>query len=246
MGSGSLLFPNPSSAVIGHTAPIDATTYGLETVNRATGIYSYNASVLSSAFDFLKSRSATIGQHAAVQANDLLATQRYFGSDGAAWVNAAQILVRVPAGATVSSGVVPGRMEFSTAALTGGAPAIRLVIDADGLVSAQGDLRANAGLSFNYKGANTTANTTYQLSDDTAYYQANASASRDAVTFYMPINPRNGQVVTVLTLAGLTNCVFASEPSAGQTVRNPPTNMAADTSVAWMYRLATKTWWRLY
>ncbi|TQI75645.1 endosialidase-like protein [Bosea sp. AK1] len=61
---------------------------------------------------FAKSRGGAIGTHAATAANDALGGMHFEGSDGTAFLRAASINAAVDG--TVSSGVVPGRLSFST------------------------------------------------------------------------------------------------------------------------------------
>lgn len=64
-----------------------------------------------------KSRSATIGSFSAVSSADVLATINGYGDDGTAFTLAGSVAIR--ADAAVSTGVVPGRLEFSTANSSG-------------------------------------------------------------------------------------------------------------------------------
>lgn len=93
----------------------------------------YRASAGSSSFlSFKKSNSDTLGTHAAVASADSLGGIDFYGSDGTAFQAAGSIAFA--ADAAVSSGVVPGRIEFYTAT-TGGVNTKRATIDSAGKLS---------------------------------------------------------------------------------------------------------------
>ena len=78
---------------------------------------------------FAKSRGAAIGTHAAAAGNDALGGVHFEASDGAAFQRSASITAAVDT--TVSSGVVPGRLSFSTTP-AGGSLTERLRLTAAG------------------------------------------------------------------------------------------------------------------
>lgn len=59
----------------------------------------------------------------------------------------------------------------------------------------------------------------------------------------MPAAARDGLMLRVVSTAGITS--FNVAPAAGQTVLAAPGTLAANVSVAWLYRLADKTWYRM-
>lgn len=71
----------------------------------------------SAILDFNRSHHSTIGTHAAVAFNYALGALVFRGSDGASFINSANILGQVDG--TVASNQVPGRLVFSTASSTG-------------------------------------------------------------------------------------------------------------------------------
>lgn len=64
-----------------------------------------------------------------------------------------------------------------------------------------------------------------------------------AGTVVMPTGPIDGQNVVVSSTEIIT--ALTVDPSAGQTVKGAPTTIAANSSFAYRYRLATATWYRL-
>jgi hypothetical protein len=81
---------------------------------------------------FGKTRGTTIGGTAAAQNGDDIALFRFSASDGTNLVRGAQIGVQVDG--TISTGVVPGRLVFSTTADGASSPTERLRIDSSGNV----------------------------------------------------------------------------------------------------------------
>lgn len=71
----------------------------------------------ASAFDFNRSKSATIGTHSALALNDAIGGITFRGSDGTGFGNAA--LIKAFVDNTVATNQVPGRLEFSTASSAG-------------------------------------------------------------------------------------------------------------------------------
>jgi len=67
--------------------------------------------------NFGKSRGATVGNYATVQANDLLGALRFLGTDGTQFQQAA--IIQVSAVGTISAGIVPGNIDFRTADAAG-------------------------------------------------------------------------------------------------------------------------------
>lgn len=78
---------------------------------------SFSTSGTSAGTYFSYSRSATVGAQGAVQNNDWLMRLDAVGSDGAVYRDSADIFAKVDG--TVSSGIVPGRIEFYTTNTSG-------------------------------------------------------------------------------------------------------------------------------
>ncbi len=116
------LLPNGSGAVcIGNTAPALATPVCLSIARGGNaGVAEIgaflNASSAGSQF-FLKSRSLTIGSFSTVIAGDTLGNIQFRGDDGTQFTQSA--LIQVTTQGTISSGVVPGQIAFSTANTSG-------------------------------------------------------------------------------------------------------------------------------
>jgi hypothetical protein len=95
------------------------------------GQYRYSADNAGTELTFNKSRSATLGTQSAVTTNDALSILRFAGSDGTSFTDATRIIGAVDG--TVSTGVVPGRIVFSTAS-SAGTLTERMRIDSAGQV----------------------------------------------------------------------------------------------------------------
>jgi hypothetical protein len=74
----------------------------------------YSANTSGNVIDFLKSRSATIGTQTIVQNGDVLGGFYASGSDGVAFIPAAQLIAQVDG--TPGTNDMPGRLVFSTTA----------------------------------------------------------------------------------------------------------------------------------
>ena len=116
---------HPIGSFTGLKVSVHGTTGG--TASFANALYSANVSGPSNLF--AKSRSATLATHGIVQNNDSLGAIRAFGSDGAAFVEAARIEFLVDG--TPASGDVPARLVITTKP-AGGALAQRLRMSAAG------------------------------------------------------------------------------------------------------------------
>ena len=95
------------------------------------GQYRYSADAAGTELTFNKSRSATLGTHTAVASGDAISILRFAGSDGTSFTEATRIIGAVDG--TVSTGVVPGRIVFSTAS-SAGTLTERMRIDSAGRV----------------------------------------------------------------------------------------------------------------
>jgi len=84
---------------------------------------------------FIKSRSSTIGTNTAVVSGDLTGAIVFRGADGTNYKNVASMGSAVDG--TVSAGIVPGRLTFSTTD-TGGTLSERMRIDSNGLIGVKG------------------------------------------------------------------------------------------------------------
>lgn len=98
----------------------------------ATGTFyhaRYSANSFASNRIFRKSRHGTIGSHTILVDNDSIGLDRYYGSDGSAFIEGAQIAVRVDG--TPGAGDMPMDIAFVTRPAAG-ALATRMTIGSDG------------------------------------------------------------------------------------------------------------------
>ena len=91
----------------------------------------YSANSFASNQFFRKSRNASIGGHTVVQDNDSIGIGRYYGSDGSAFVEGAEIKVAVDG--TPGAGDMPMEIAFITQT-PGGALSTKMIVRADGKV----------------------------------------------------------------------------------------------------------------
>lgn len=121
--------------VVGHTAtiPVAGTNQPLQ-VHSGIGnalLARWVANASGAELRMGKSRSATVGSFSAVSATDVLGTINAYGDDGTDFTLAGSIAIR--AEGTISTGVVPGRIEFGTAN-SSGTNTERMRIDSAGQV----------------------------------------------------------------------------------------------------------------
>lgn len=156
-----------------HIPNIQLETVG-NTNNRGLSLTQNNAGIASSVIYFNKTRGTTAGSFTAVTSGDILGVILFNGADGSAILEGSSIVSTVEG--TVSTGTVPGRLQFFTTN-SSGVSTERLRINSDGRVlvgttSATNNIRNNAKLAVvsvgaisgnqggaqftHYSGANTT------------------------------------------------------------------------------------------
>lgn len=101
--------------------------------NGAVDALRYSADVFGPDVGFLKSRSATTGTQAIVSSGDAVGTLRFAGSDGVAFIQAANISAAVDG--TPGTNDMPGRLVFGTTAVGASTPTERMRITSGGRVS---------------------------------------------------------------------------------------------------------------
>jgi len=110
-GTGAVLFYSATSAQAASQGTVQTT--GLAGSGSYVAASYFNGAGSSSTFWAYKSRSTTPGSFVAVQTNDTIGRQLFFGDDGAAFQQVAAMVVQ--AVGTISSGVVPGFITIQTA-----------------------------------------------------------------------------------------------------------------------------------
>lgn len=132
--------------VRGHTAPVETRitttsfTAGLQTLGTSVAPASmlaarFNNDVSPPLIQLAKSRSTTIGGHAAVVANDTIGILSFTGSDGTAFTEAARISAIVDAGTTVATDSIYGSLLFQVNRGTTNASVEAARIDSAGRLS---------------------------------------------------------------------------------------------------------------
>lgn len=115
-GTGQFLIGSATSAI-----PTDATRItGIIAKNSLRGrfyIGTYTNAATDSLIGFFKSRSTTVGSNVAVQSGDALGAMTWIGDDGSGFQRSGAIIVTVSG--SVSTGIVPGQMTFTTTNTSG-------------------------------------------------------------------------------------------------------------------------------
>jgi len=186
-------FFNGTNTVIGHTAVADASIGGKLQVNGLDGTSSMaliNWGTGAGGFGYTsnRSKSGTVGVHAAVVDADSLGQCTFRGSDGAAFVTGAFISAIVEG--AVASNQVPGKMIFSTRPAGGPGLVQRLLIDSLGRVVVGPSATSSMGGYLNLAGA-LTANATFAIEG----YQAGASGA--AIALRHSRGPAVGQLTSL-------------------------------------------------
>ncbi len=131
---GKTIFGNATTPV---SAMASATTFTPQVQILSTGasasalIGRFSADNNAGRISFVKSRSTSIGGHAALSSGDAIGRFGFFGDDGTDNVGAAEISAVVDG--AVSTGTVPVSLVFSTVTSSSG-PVERLRVRADGLM----------------------------------------------------------------------------------------------------------------
>jgi hypothetical protein len=128
--NGQILVGATSAQSVGGTSAWQIQNHGTGT----TGLVSTRSSADANAptFVFGKSRSATIGSTAIVSSGDSIGVTRYYATDGAAFIEAANIIASVDG--TPGLNDMPGRLVFSTTADGASTPTERMRITSAGNV----------------------------------------------------------------------------------------------------------------
>ena len=137
--STPFVISNTGSAVIGHTAPVlisAGVQPNLQILGNTVPTSSlmqvrYNNDTSAPNIYLGHSRSTTIGSHTTVATGDNLGNLQFVGSDGTNFISSAS--VTGGAEGTISTGVVPGRLIFSTAN-SSGTLTERMRIDSSGYI----------------------------------------------------------------------------------------------------------------
>ena len=122
--------------IIGSTSATGSYAFGANAALQLQNTYSvfsqYSANTSGNVLDFVKSRSATIGTQSVVSSGDILGGFYASGSDGTAFIPAAQVLAAVDG--TPGTNDMPGRLMFSTTADGASSPTERMRINSAGNV----------------------------------------------------------------------------------------------------------------
>lgn len=83
---------------------------------------------------------------------------------------------------------------------------------------------------------------TYAIPDDAETVLFKPAGTIAALTVTMPVNPYDGQKVTIASTQVVTSL---SQTAAGKTIQAPLTAFTANGFGTWRYRLADTTWYRV-
>lgn len=166
----------------GNITPVNVTGSGnwkrsLQVVSDlGAGFYRYSSgSTFTSTVEIAKSKSDTVGTHAALASGDRIGFYTFGASDGTQFRNAAWIYSQMDAAANTTS--VPARLVFSTTPSGATTPTDRMVIAANGNVGFGNSSPTNL-LSVNgtsYFSGNIDARDAIFLQDNKAVYFGNSS-----------------------------------------------------------------------
>jgi hypothetical protein len=200
--STPLVVDNSGALIVGHTSSVTAAR--VESTGTGTAAFAATYFAANSSGPHIsgyKSRNATIGSHTAVQAADDLVLMRGYGSDGTNYNEAGRFTIE--ADGTISTGIVPGNLKFSTTD-SGGTLRDRLSINSAGSVTFPNSYviadqfqenwnivasAATGTINFDYKTAsiwyytsNATANHTLNVRGDSSTTLSSLLAVGDSVT----------------------------------------------------------------
>jgi hypothetical protein len=132
----------------GHTAQVDVGGFTpitqLHHTGAGFGLYRWSANATHATTFVAKSRGSSVGSYTSVSASDGLYALNVYGADGTSFVQAAQISAVVDS--APSTGIVPGRLIFSTAS-SAGTLTERMRIDSAGQVGIGGTPAAGRTLA---------------------------------------------------------------------------------------------------
>lgn len=104
--------------------------------NSSSAQYRFTNDVSPPNYRFYKSRGTTVGSYTAVQNGDGLNQIGCWGSDGTGWLTNASTTIQSIVDGAVSTGIVPGRLEFNTQ-------------NSSGTSNLVGSFRADGNFQFN-------------------------------------------------------------------------------------------------
>ena len=220
------------SGIGAHPQPFQAIGKSIAT-GYSAGVYS-TTGVTSPIIQLFRSKSATIGAHTAVVNTDNLGYIRFGGSDGTNFETAAQIAAKCDG--TVSTGIVPGLLVFSTANYAGSVIS-RFQVDSNGqfaiITNTTGAaISQTSPAKFLVDGTTYTDNTTagggtVALASFSSFLVPTIASSNASVTYtkaaavYIGGAPTAGTNVTITTPLALQvnsgNSVFGGGVSVGST-----------------------------
>jgi len=180
-------------------------------IQSAFGYYG-GANTAGPTIAFIKSRSSTIGTNTAVVSGDSTGNIVFRGADGTNYKNASAIISAVDG--TVSAGIVPGRLLFSTTD-TAGTLTERMRLNSTGaLVLAGGTTTANGiGITFPAtQSASTDANTLDDYEEGT--WSPVPTPNAGSITSYTVANTsytKIGRLVQATARVTITNIGTASQ-----------------------------------
>jgi hypothetical protein len=81
------------------------------------------------------------------------------------------------------------------------------------------------------------------IANTTIFYIIEPAGTLASGTVTMPASPVDGQHVSILSTHTITSLTINA--NTGQSIKNVPTTMTANTSVSWIYKTSTTTWYRV-
>ena len=242
--SGRMLVGTSSARTVDVSSTTMIPQLQLEGLSAAASSFSIIRNEAGSSQPYLvlgKSRSGSLSGATAVVTNDALGAILFEGTDGTAMVEAASVNAEVDG--TVASGVMPGRLIFSTTASGASSPSERFRIASDGVIArnqpAPAAVNATATLTIANLKAGIITSTSALATDMTlptgTDTQAGFSSTYDNFTFEWSVINTGPSLVRVL--AGTAHTVVGSGSVAtGTSGRFATRRTAANTFTS--YRLS--------
>ena len=216
-----IVAPNGTGVLIVNSATAAAAGFQLQVIgpigsSGRSSVASYNSIGNYANFDGLKSASATVGTHSAIGSSESVAAFNGWGDDGTNFVRCSQILFL--SNGTVSTGIVPGQIQFITAN-TSGTRTLAATINSSQILSLTNPLPVSSG------GTNTATAGITAFNNITGY---TASGSTGTTSTNLVFSTSPTFITPILGAASATSIGFTSTSGIIGTTTN---NSAAAGSV---------------
>jgi hypothetical protein len=208
-GSGNLNIGSNTTAFTNNSVQIAANGVGTS-INQID----YTNDVNGSLYNFMKSRSTTVGFFTTVQNGDILGQINAYGAEGTQFARSATIIFK--AGGTISAGTVPGLIDFYTADASGNLQLGMALDDTQKLILTNPLLGTSGGTGIN--NGTKTITLTFVATGDVLTSDASGNATWQApayLTGAVLLSPSGSQTITANNLILQTGIFASGTPSGG-------------------------------